>query len=341
MILAELLMRFTRKNQRWPGKKLTALMAESKVEPKTARGKRIKERQGPVLFEDDKVTMFLRGKNCSGEVTKLMTDLANLKKPLAIARKRNQNIYPFQDSSLIEKMAVAAHANLVLLGESSKKRKAGVVMMRLFNEQLLDALEIIISNYVPASAFKGIEPCAVGSKPLIVFQGAGFSSAESQLSRAKNMFIDMFKGANPKGVALEGVEHTIVITETECGKMLFRVYRIEKKRGESAAVPRVELVEMGPSFDFTVGRERLPDFTLWKASMRKPTVLSTTSKSDTSKPKPKKNKNISTDGLGQTIGRIHLGRQDYTKLNTPHRTNKIPKRKSDSGDDDNSKKVRS
>ena len=298
------------------------------VEAKTARGRRIKARQGPVLFEDDKVTMFLRGNNCSGEVSKLMSDLSNLKKPLAVPRKRDVNIYPFEDSSHIEKMANTAHTNLVVLGESSKKRKAGLVFMRMFNEQLLDAIEIVVSKYVPASAFKGVEPCSVGAKPLIVFQGAGFSSSESQLSRARNMFLDMFKGANPKGVSLEGVQHSIVITETESGTLLFRVYRLEKKRGETQNIPRIELVEMGPSFDFTIGRERLPDFTLWKASMRKPTVLSTTSSSDPKKPKQKKNKNISTDGLGQTIGRIHLGRQDYTKLNTPHRTDKIPKRKS-------------
>ena len=314
-------------------------MTELEVEPKTAKGRRIKARQGPVLFEDDKSTMFLRGNNCSGEVSKLMSDLANLKKPLSVPRKRNVNLYPFQDSSMIEKVANAAHTNLVVLGESSKKRKAALVLMRMFNEQLLDAIEVVVSNYVPASSFKGVEPCSVGAKPLLVFQGAGFSATESPLSRAKNMLVDMFRGVDPKGVALEGVEHSIVITETESGKLLFRVYRLEKKKGESPNVPRVELVEMGPSFDFTLGRERLPDFTLWKSAMRKPTVLSTTSSSDPKKPKQKKNKNISTDGLGQTIGRIHLGRQDYTKLNTPHRSVQVPKRKS-SVETPTNKKVR-
>jgi ribosome production factor 2 len=328
---------------RRPKKKILdqSRMAEVSNEPKTAKGRRIKARQGPVLFEDDKLTMFLRGKNCSGEVSKLMSDLANLKKPLVLPRKRDQNIYPFQDSSYVEKLANVAHTGLVILGESSKKRKAALVLMRMFNEQLLDAIELVVSNYVPASSFKGVEPCSVGAKPLLVFQGAGFSNAESQLSRARNMFVDVFKGANPKGVSLEGVEHTIIITETESGKMLFRVYRIEKKRGESATVPRVELTEMGPSFDFTVGRERLPDFTLWKAAMRKPSVLSTTSSSDAQKPKQKKNKNISTDGLGQTIGRIHLGRQDYSKLNTPHRTHQVPKRKPTEASGEDSKKSRS
>jgi ribosome production factor 2 len=321
-------------------KKIRLAMTELSAEPKTAKGKRMKARQGPVLFEDDKLTMFLRGRNCSGEVSKLMSDLANLKKPLVIPRKRDHNIYPFQDSSHIEKMANTAHTGLIVLGESSKKRKAAIVMLRMFNEQLLDAIELVVSNYVPASNFKGVEPCSVGAKPLIVFQGAGFSTAESQMSRLKNMFTDVLKGVNPKGVSLEGVEHTVVVTETESGKMLFRVYRIEKKRGENATIPRVELQEMGPSFDFSIGRERLPDFTLWKAAMRKPTILSTTSSSDPSKPKQKKNKNISTNALGQTVGRIHLGRQDYSKLNTPHRTSQIPKRKATLDSGEQSKKSR-
>jgi len=303
-------------------------MAEFGTEPKTAKGKRIVAARGPTLFEDDKLCSFLRGNNCSGEVTKLLTDLMNLKKPLAVSRKRDFNFYPFQDSSPIEKIAKGSHTNLVVLGESSKKRKACLVMMRMFNEQLLDAIELNITNYQPTSSFKGVEGCGVGAKPLIVFQGAGFAATESPLSRAKNMLLDMFKGADPKRVSLEGVEHTIVITETEGGKLLFRVYRVIKKKGDSPNIPRVELVEMGPSFDFTLGRERLADFSMWKASMRKPTTLSTTSATDPSVKKTiKKNKNISTDGLGQTIGRIHLGRQDYTKLNTVHRKVQIPAKK--------------
>jgi ribosome production factor 2 len=299
-------------------------MAEFGKEPKSAKGKRILASRGPVVFEDEKVCTFLRGNNCSGEVSKLMNDLMTLKKPFAITRKKNANIYPFQDSSLIERIAKLSNTNLVVLGESSKKRKAGLVLMRMFNEQLLDSLEINVTNYQPASSFKGIEGCALGAKPLLIFQGAGFSMSDTPLARAKNIFLDLFKGADPKGLSLQGIEHAIVITETEGGKMLFRVYRLDKKRGESANVPRIEMVEMGPSFDFTLGRERLPDFTLWKASMKKPIKLSTTSAS-TEEPikKKKSNKNISTDGLGRTIGRIHMGRQDYTKLNTVHRKSKF------------------
>ena len=301
--------------------------------PKTAKGKRILAARGPNLFEDDKVSMFLKGKNCSNEVSKLLADLSSLKKPLVVARKRDCNFYPFLDTAHIEKMANTAHCNLVVLGESSKKRKACLVFMRMFNEQLLDAVELVVSNYQPASSFKGVPACSVGAKPLLVFQGAGFSSTETQLSRTKNVFVDLFKNADPKAVSLEGIEHTIVITETSTGKLLFRVYRMEKKKGDTPNVPKIELTEMGPSFDFTLGRERLPDFTLWKASMKKPITTSTTSttKEDATK-KKKKNKNISTNALGQTIGRIHLGRQDYTKLNTPHRALQNPKKKSTSSE---------
>ena len=309
--------------------------------PTTAKGKRILASRGPALFEDDKLAMFVKGNNCSNEVTKLMSDLGNLKKPLLVSRKRDANFYPFQDMEHIQKMANSAHCNLVVLGESSKKRKAALVLMRVFNEQMLDALELNITNYQPTTSFRGVAGCSVGAKPLLVFQGAGFSSAESQLFRTKNMFIDLFRNADPKAIALEGIEHTIVITETDSGKCMFRVYRIEKKKGDTPNVPLVNLVEMGPSFDFTLGRERLPDFTLWKASMRKPTVLSTTvsSKEEPTK-KIKKNKNITTNVLGQTLGRIHMGRQDYTKLNTPHRSIQNPKKASSGEGNESVKKAR-
>lgn len=310
-------------------------MVEFGTEPKSAKGKRIKAARENTIVEEDKGTMFLRGKNCSGEVSRLMTDLANLKKPLVLPRKRDVNIYPFEDSSHIERMASTAGTGLVVLGESSKKRKTAVVLMRMFNDQLLDSIELVISNYQPSSSFKGVEGCSVGAKPLLIFQGAGFSATSgTPLSRAKNMFLDVFKGSNPKGVSLEGVQHTIVISECEDGKLRFRVYKVNKKRGDTPNIPKVELVEMGPSFDFTLGRERLPDFTLWKASLKKPVKISTTSKtSEGEKVKPKKNKNISTDALGQTIGRIHMGRQDYTKLNTPHRAEDYPKKRNSSASD--------
>lgn len=52
-------------------------------------------------------------------------------------------------------------------------------------------------------------------------------------------------------------------------------------------------------------RSKLPDEDLMKEACRKPKEL-----------KPIKKKNISRDALGNTHGRIHLGKQDINKIQT-------------------------
>lgn len=61
----------------------------------------------------------------------------------------------------------------------------------------------------------------------------------------------------------------------------------------------------GPRVDFTLRRSKLPDEDLMKEACRKPKELKTTKK-----------KNMSTDGLGNTQGRIHMGKQKIDKLQT-------------------------
>lgn len=62
---------------------------------------------------------------------------------------------------------------------------------------------------------------------------------------------------------------------------------------------------LGPRADFTLRRNKLPDEDLIKEACRKPKEL-----------KPIKKKNILTDGLGNTHGRIHLGKQNIEKVQT-------------------------
>jgi ribosome production factor 2 len=93
-------------------------------------------------------------------------------------------------------------------------------------------------------------------------------------------------------------------SEGKPGKIYLRTYTIVLKRS-GVKLPRIELVEMGPSLDMTFGRmtEAKPD--VWKQSLRVPKEL-----------KPKKKKNITKDVMGDTVGRIHLGKQDFDKIQT-------------------------
>ena len=105
-------------------------------------------------------------------------------------------------------------------------------------------------------------------------------------------------------IRLQGLEHVISFTITDDMKILMRSYRIQlKKSGQKT--PRIELAEIGPSMDLEVRRTKIASEDLYKLTPKTPKSL---------KPTPKKN--ISTDGLGNTHGRIHLGKQEINKIQT-------------------------
>uniref|UniRef100_A0A8C4T903 Ribosome production factor 2 homolog n=1 Tax=Erpetoichthys calabaricus TaxID=27687 RepID=A0A8C4T903_ERPCA len=69
--------------------------------------------------------------------------------------------------------------------------------------------------------------------------------------------------------------------------------------------PRIELEEIGPSFDFSLRRVHLASDDLYKKAHKQPKQL-----------KPKKKKNISHDAFGTKYGRLHMQKQDLSKLQT-------------------------
>jgi ribosome production factor 2 len=77
-------------------------------------------------------------------------------------------------------------------------------------------------------------------------------------------------------------------------------------------VPRVELVPMGPSLDLSLRRHQPADPDLWKAAMRRPKLK----KQNVEKGLGKKRKNMEVDEMGDLRGRVHITKQDLTKLQT-------------------------
>jgi ribosome production factor 2 len=82
----------------------------------------------------------------------------------------------------------------------------------------------------------------------------------------------------------------------------WRTHYVQFKRADGR-VPRVELLPMGPNFDLTLRRTQFASADLEKESLRQPKEA-----------KPGKTKNVSKDEFGETMGRIHMERQDFTKL---------------------------
>ncbi|GAB7352715.1 hypothetical protein MBLNU459_g3070t1 [Dothideomycetes sp. NU459] len=282
------------------------------VKPKNARSKRILEKKAPQVNENAKMTLFLRYTSCS-EITQLaMADLHSLKRPLAQKFSKKNEIHPFEDASSLEFFAEKNDTSLMVYGSHSKKRPHCITLVRLFDHKVLDMMELHIEpdSFRTLSQFKNAK-ARVGLKPLISFSGTAFESPTANAyTLAKSLLLDFFKGEDTNNVDVEGLQYMVHISVGEevdnqpAPKIQLRCFMIKtKKSGQT--LPRVEVEEMGPRIDFRVGRTREAEEGMMKEALRKP---------KTSDPKTKKN--IETDIMGDKVGRIHLGKQDLTELQT-------------------------
>ncbi|KAJ1968938.1 rRNA-binding ribosome biosynthesis protein rpf2 [Dispira parvispora] len=278
------------------------------AKPKTARGKRAQERRQPQVIENVKRAMVLRGATTSETVNTALQDLYALKKPDAVYFSKKNEILPFEDDTKLEFLTQRNDTSLFLLGTHSKKRPHNLVMGRMFDFHILDMLELGIEYAIPAYVFDSVK-CAVGSRPLFLFQGDVFDQREDY-SKFKSLLIDFFHGEEIHGIDLKGIQHLISVTagpfpdDGQPGLIFFRVFALQFKKS-GTRTPRVELQEMGPAFDFRIRRTRFADHSIWKEATRVPKELQL-----------KKTKNVSRDGLGDTYGRIHLGDQKLDDIQT-------------------------
>ncbi|KAF7937012.1 hypothetical protein BELL_1017g00020 [Botrytis elliptica] len=299
------------------------------IKPRNARSKRALTKKAPKPVENPKTALFLRYTTCSQPTQDCLTDLHTLHLPLAKKFTKKNSIHPFDDPSSLEFFSEKNDASLLVFGSSSKKRPHSITFCRMFDFKVLDLLELNLDadSFRTLSQFKN-KKCAVGLKPMILFSGTPFESPVSdEYTLAKSMFLDFFKGEPADKVDVEGLQYIVSISardsvdgEEEKPKIHLRVYLIRTKKS-GHKLPRVEVEEMGPRMDFRVGRVKEADESIMKEAMRR-------ARGSAERPK----KNITTDIVGDKMGRIHLGKQDLKELQT--RKMKGLKRSRDVADDD-------
>ncbi|CAL8582720.1 rRNA-binding ribosome biosynthesis protein rpf2 [Xanthoria parietina] len=282
------------------------------IKPKTARSKRALAKREPLAHENTKVVLLLQGQTCSSFVKDLLSDINALKRPFTVRFTKKNDIRPFEDASSLEFFSQKNDASLLLFGSHSKKRPHCMTWIRCFGGQVLDMLELyVIKDTARTLAqFKG-DKCKVGLKPLLSFSGTQFESPVSNpYTLAKSIFTDFFRGGESATVDVEGLQYMISFAAGEeaqdgsAAKIHMRCWRIITKRS-GQKVPRVEVEEMGPRIDFSIGRTKEAEASVWKEAMKKAKGV-----------EPKSRKNIETDIVGDKIGRIHLGKQDLSELQT-------------------------
>ncbi|TVY73359.1 Ribosome production factor 2-like protein [Lachnellula suecica] len=283
------------------------------IKPRNARSKRALDKKAPKPVENPKTSLFLRYTTCSQIVQDAMGDLHQLRIPLAKKFTKKNEIHPFEDASSLEFFSEKNDASLLVFGSSNKKRPHALTLVRTFGYKVLDMLELGLDpeSFRTLKQFKN-KKCAVGLKPMLLFAGTPFESpVPNQYTMVKSFFTDFFKGEPADKVDVEGLQYIISISATELVEgedtkpsVHLRVYLIQTNRS-GQKLPRIEVEEMGPRMDFRVGRIKEADESMLKEALRR---------AKTSAERPKKN--ISTDIVGDKIGRIHLGKQDLKELQT-------------------------
>ena len=244
-----------------------------------------------------------------------------MKKPHGVRLSKKNQILPFEDEQPLEFLAHKNDASLFMLGNHNKKRPDNVVMGRCFDFHIMDILEFGVHNFKPSHEFKANSP-GLGMRPCFVFCGDDFE-LKPDYKRLANLFLDFFRGKPTSMINLRGLENVIVLTAVD-GMVFFRHYAVLLEKSDQN-FPRVELEEIGPSFDIELRRTKLCSDELWKkACVKHPSAV------------PKKTKNVETDTLGTKLGTVHMGRQSLTELVTK-KTKALRNRghaKSDAEDDE-------
>jgi len=271
------------------------------IKPRTKRGKRFLQHRDAKLEENVKNAMLIRGGKTSELITQAMKDIYILKKPHAALFQRKNILRPFEDQTSLEFFSQRNDASLMVFGSHSKKRPNNLVFGCFYDGHILDMVELGVDKYIAMSDFKE-KKVTSGNKPCLMFSGEEFES-KVDYQRTKTLLTDFWRGSKPTNIRLQGLEHVIQITSAD-GKIYFRSYRVALKKS-GLKTPRVELEEIGPSFDFTLRRTHLASESFYKETLRTPKVL-----------KPKKTKNVGHDTFGTKTGRIHMQTQDYAKLQT-------------------------
>jgi len=288
------------------------------VKPKNPRTARILKKREPQLIERPKRTLILHGTKCPLQLNTLLKTFHSLTKTESVMfQRKNDNIRPFESTESLEFLADKNDCGIVVFGSSNKKRPNCVTLVRIFNTKAMELCELLLlpprSPSPQDTAGHALKmDVGIGLRPMILFAGSAWEDATLETyGMLKSIFLDIFKGEETDRIDVEGLQFLMMIAADEPVEDLapvvhIRWYKVRTRRS-GQKLPRVELDEIGPKFDFKVGRVRQADPNVMKEAMkqgRRPNE------------EPRTKKNIGMDLIGDKVGRVHLGKQDLTQLQT-------------------------
>jgi ribosome production factor 2 len=281
--------------------------------PAKARTQRYLKSTESKLKEGAKSTLLLKGTRCSQAMGSILKDMRAMQAPnCKILTKKNAIVaFETDGQQSLEFLSTKNDCALFALASTNKKRPNNLVLGRTFDHQILDMIEVGVLRYKSIQDYGGSVPKKrIGSKPLMLFSGDLWQQ-DSNCQKMQNLLIDFYRGDVVDKLVISGMDHLIMFVASQHPKTNQLVvhqhtYFCKLKKDPSnptSKVPAPYLVPCGPDMTMMIRRTQFASPDLWKASLKEPQAT-----------KKKKVKNHTTNIFGETIGRLHLEKQDVDKM---------------------------
>jgi ribosome production factor 2 len=281
--------------------------------PAKARVQRYLKSIEPHLREGSKRSLLLKGIRCSQAMGIVLKDMRAMQSPHCKFLTKKNAIVAFETEGQhsLEFLTTKNDSAIFALASTNKKRPNNLVIGRTFDHQILDMAEVGLLRYKSIQDFGGSVPKKrIGSKPLMMFLGDLWQQ-DSNCQKMQNLLMDFYRGDVVDKIVVSGLDHLMMFVASkhpQNQQLLIHqhVYFMKLKKdpnNPSSTTPVPLLIPCGPDMTMAIRRTQFASPDLWKAALKQPHAL-----------KKKKLKNHSTNIFGETIGRLHLSKQDVDKM---------------------------
>jgi ribosome production factor 2 len=159
------------------------------------------------VVKAERISLFLRGSSTSNEITQVLKDLHDIKKPASRYLPRRLDKNPSQSVDFIETICKQNGASMFGFGSSTKRRRNNLLLGRLYNGKVLDSFEFQARS-IKSSKKIGAD-VSTDSRPCFVFLGECWTN-DNTLNEFKNYLIDCLGVRHDKHVSLQALSRVIV-----------------------------------------------------------------------------------------------------------------------------------
>ena len=216
----------------------------------THKGKLFLQSLMPKMIEDPKQCLFINTKNSTEIMRMVLNDLYLMRRDFSKKlTKKEEIVNVVENRDNIEFLCKKNNTTFFALSSHNKKHPMNLTLGLLYDFHLLDYFDFEVTNFLPMSYFKNNTVVNSDLKPIIIFQGELFES-DFNYDRLKKFFIDFFQLYDKENIIISEMRRIIAISIEKDEKIIkIRNYQINGNLTSKANLSKIDLVEIGPSFD--------------------------------------------------------------------------------------------